>query len=183
MTRNESEKLYELIGKDAAIWLEKAQGLKYCALILKNHLLASVDTPPSRRRVETNALFDSTLLLLGLAFENLIKGAYIAQEPERVDKYRLDRSSWQADSGHGISEFAKTLTHLDTEEEDLLQRLQESIVWASRFPIPTKSSRYHDSRSPVNKRRLSTRDFKVAEDLFNRLEEILMRDRNANPPT
>lgn len=183
MTRDESEKLYELVGKDAGIWLEKAQGLKYCALILRNHLLASVDTPPNKRRVETNGLFDSTLLLLGLAFENLIKGAYIAQEPERVDKMRLDRSLWQADSGHGISEFAKSLTHLNPDEEDLLQRLQESIVWASRFPIPTKSSRYHDSRSPVNKRQLSTRDFEVADGLFKKLEEILIRTRNANPPT
>lgn len=185
MTRKESEELYELIGKDAALWLEHAKGLRYCAVILKNQLVALFDTPdtPSNdRRVETNGLVDSTLLLLGLAFENLIKGVYIAQEPGRVDKTRLDRSLWQADSGHGISEFAKSLTQIDTDEEDLLQRLQESIVWAGRFPIPTKSSRFHTSRSPVNKRSLSTRDFEVAEGLFAKLERILVRARNANPP-
>jgi len=183
MTMNESEKKYELIGKDALLWLEKAQGLKYCALILKDQLLASIDIPPNQRRVETNALFDSTLLLLGLAFENLIKGVYIAQNSNLVDKKRLNRSLWQADNGHAIAEFAKSLIPLGPDEEDLLQRLQESIVWASRFPIPTKSSRYHNSIWPVNKRRLSTRDFEIAESLFQNLERILIKARNANSST
>jgi hypothetical protein len=180
---NESEKTYELIGRDALIWLEKAQGLKFCALILKDQLVASIQIPPNERRVETNALFDCTLLLLGLAFENLIKGVHVARNPNLVDKKRLNRSLWQADKGHAIVEFAESLMPLSADEEDLLQRLQESIVWASRFPIPTKSSRYHNSIWPVNKRRLSTRDFEIAESLFQKLEQILMKARDANSST
>jgi hypothetical protein len=79
----------------------------------------------------------STMLLLGLSFENLIKGVYVARNPTLVDRARLDRSLWRADGGHGIRVFAKSLIALEQVEEDLLDRLQTYVVWAGRFPIPT----------------------------------------------
>jgi hypothetical protein len=117
------------------------------------------------------------MLLLGLAFENLIKGVYVARNPALVDRTRLDRSPWQADSGHGIRDFAKTLTRLEPDEEELLDRLQEYLVWAGRFPIPTKSGRYHQNRSPVNKQRVSTDDLDTAHRLLEKLKELLIQFR------
>src|SRR5687767_5965269 len=120
-TLSESEELYELSGKEALIWLEKAEGHRYCAKILKGHLLEMVGgkTPAWTRRVETLGVVSSVLLLLGLAFENLIKGVYVAQNPRLVDRKRLDRSLWQSDGGHGIADFAKNLMRLTPEEEEL----------------------------------------------------------------
>jgi len=180
-TLSESEELYELSGKEALMWLEKAQGHRYCAGILKNHVLEMVgnNTPAWSRRIETLGVVSSTLLLLGLAFENLIKGVYVARNPTLVDRTRLDRSLWKADGGHGITDFAKALMKLAPEEEELLDRLQEYVVWAGRFPIPTKSGRYHQNLSPVNKHQFSTADFEVADRLFEKLKERLIKYREA----
>ena len=180
LSRSESEELYELSGSDALIWLEKAEGHRYCARILKNQLLEMVNddsTPAWSRRIETLGVVSSTLLLLGLTFENLIKGVYVARNPALVDRTRLDRSLWQSDGGHGITAFAKTLMTLTPEEEELLDRLQEYIVWAGRFPIPTKSRRYHQNLSPVNKHQFGTAYFAVADLLFEKLKEQLMKSR------
>jgi hypothetical protein len=179
LTRSESEELYERSGKDALIWLEKAEGHRYSARILKNQLLEMVsdNTPAWSRRIETLGVVSSTLLLLGLAFENLIKGVYVARNPTLVDRTRLDRSLWQSDSGHGIATFAKTLMTLTPEEDELLDRLQEYVVWAGRFPIPTKSGRYHQNLSPVNKHQFSTADFETADRLFEKLKEQLTKSR------
>ena len=178
VTRSESDELYELSGKEALIWLEKAQGLRYCAGILKDKLLEMwKDTPPASRRIETLGVVSSTLLLLGLTFENLIKGVYVARNPALVDRSRLDRSLWQSDGGHGITEFAKALMKLAPEEEELMDRLQEYVVWAGRFPIPTKSGRYHQNLNPVNKQQFSTVDFEVADNLFDKLKEQLITFR------
>jgi hypothetical protein len=99
------------------------------------------------------------------------------------DRLNLPNKLPSTGEGHAIAEFAKSLTLLTRDEEDFLERLQESIVWASRFPIPTKSSRYHDSISPVNKRRISTQDFEMAESLFQKLEDKLLEARGADRST
>ena len=180
-TRAESDETYRLLGQESLQWLEKAQGLRYCAVILKTHLLEIIDSPPASRRVETLGVVNSTLLLLGFAFENLIKGVKIAQNPNLVDRDRFDIKPWRkADAGHGITTLAKSLVTLTSDEEELLNRLQESILWAGRFPIPLTSGRYHDSHSPVNKHQFSTTDFEVAERLFERLEKELMKFRSVH---
>ncbi len=180
-TRAESDEQYKLLGQESLQWLEKAQGLRYCAGILKTHLLEVIDAPPASRRVETLGVVNSTLLLLGLAFENLIKGVKIAENPNLVDRDRFDIKLWRRDDGgHGITTLAKSLVTLTSDEEELLNRLQESILWAGRFPIPLTSGRYHDSHSPVNKHQLSTADFDVADRLFDRLEEQLMKFRSVH---
>ena len=182
MNRSESDEQYRLLGQESLMWLEKAQGLRYCAEILNAHLMEDlVNAPPASRRIETNGVVSSALLLLGLAFENLIKGVDVARDPSLVNLDRLDLRLWRhEDGGHGIRNFAKSLVTLDTDEEELLDRLQESIFWAGRFPIPLKSGRYYESRNPVNKHRLSTADSAVAARLFKKLEAELRKLRSVH---
>jgi hypothetical protein len=179
-TRSESDEQYKMVGQDSLQWLEKAQGLKYCAQILRDHLQENIDVAPASRRVETLGLVNSTLLMLGLAFENLIKGVKIAEDPTLVNLNGFDIKAWKKlDGGHGIKSLAQSLLILESDEEELLDRLQESIFWAGRFPIPLKSERYHESRIPINKHQLSMIDFGVAEQLFSKLEKELIRFRDA----
>lgn len=168
MPRDELEAQYELVGGSPKQWLEKSHGFMHCANILMEKLVGMMDVPPHSRRVETLGLVDSILLLLGLAFENLIKGVYIAKHPSLVNRDGLDRSMWKADSGHGITEYADSLVKLEPDEKNLLIRLQEYVVWAGRYPIPTKSGRYGDSKDS-GKHRLSTSDFETSNRLFNKL--------------
>jgi hypothetical protein len=77
----------------------------------------------------------SFMLLTAIAFENLLKGIAVVADP----------TGWQAlkaDSGHGISTFAAMFTTLSESESDLLQRLQEYLVWAGSYTIPKKPARY-----------------------------------------
>lgn len=62
-TLSESDELYELSGKDALMWLEKAQGQRYCVGVLKDRLVEMVNeaVPASSRRVETLGVVSSTM--------------------------------------------------------------------------------------------------------------------------
>jgi hypothetical protein len=175
MSKAQSEEFYELRGRDLHVWLEYARSLQYSAEVLRDHLLSRMDVPPVLRRVETLGLVHSTMLLLGLAAENLIKGVYVAQNPGLVTREKLDRSLWTSDGGHGIKDFARSLLTLEPEEVELLGRLQEHVVWAGRYPIPTKSSRYYDSEHPQDMLKFNTIDFQMAERLFEKL--IVEMDR------
>lgn len=76
--------------------------------------------------------------------------------------------------------LAKSLMTLEPDEDELLDRLQEYVVWAGRFPIPTKSGRYHQSRNPINKHQFNT-DLSTADRLFEKLKEQLLRFRESQP--
>jgi len=181
VTRSESKEQYKMRGQESLHWLEKAQGLRYCAGVLKTHLLETIDTPPASRRVETIGVVNSTLLLLGFAFENLIKGVKIAEDSSLVDLDRFNIKSWRKDDGgHGIKTLAASLITLTSAEGELLDRLQESIFWAGRFPIPLTSERYHESNNPVNKHQLSAGDFETTDQLFEKLQEQLMKFRSVH---
>ncbi len=57
MNRSESDEQYRLVGQEALMWLEKAQGLRYCAEMLNTHLLEDlINSPPASRRVEMNGV-------------------------------------------------------------------------------------------------------------------------------
>src|SRR5690349_17203532 len=101
MTRAESDKQYKMIGQESLHWLEKAEGLRYSAEVLKDHLVENLNTPPATRRVETLGLVNSALLLLGFGFENLIKGVKVAKDPSLVDLDGLNIKAWKKkESGH-----------------------------------------------------------------------------------
>jgi hypothetical protein len=177
-TPSESDKQFRTIGQEPLQWLEKAQGQRYCAEVLKNHLLENLALPRARRRVETLGLVNSTLFLLGQAFENLIKGVMVAKDPGLVDFDLFDiKNLKKVDGGHGISSLACALVSLESDEEELLDRLQESIYWAGRFPIPLTSKRYYESNHPVNKHQFNVIDFEVSDRLFNKLERELRKFR------
>jgi hypothetical protein len=134
-TSSETDKQFRSIGQEPLQWLEKAQGQRYCAEVLKNHLLENLNVSPARRRIETLGLVNSTLFLLGQAFENLIKGVMVAKDPGLVDFDLFDiKNLKKVDGGHGIRSLASALITLESDEEELLDRLQESIFWAGVFP-------------------------------------------------
>jgi hypothetical protein len=170
MSKTQSDTLYELIGQDPQSWVETALGLKYASRLMRNLLLSIVGVPPASRRVETLGLVHSAMLLLGLAFENLLKSIYVGQNPSLVTRDRLNPVGGRSDGGHNLRKLASALTALESDEADLLTRLQEHVVWAGRYPIPTKSSRYHDSNQPHTKVQFNpAADFAVADRLFAKL--------------
>ena len=179
-TKQSTEATYELIGNDAMGWLEQAITLKLSADIILKELLAVL--PQSQVvpgiREKKLACIRSFMLLTGLAFENLIKGIFVARYPNLVSKQKMDTALWSAiRKGHGISTLAKQVTILQSAELDVLVRLEEYIVWAGRYPIPMNSNQYFQSEAPRNLRTFKSTDPALVNGLFERLSEILTDER------
>lgn len=188
MSKLESDQQFHSLGSDAYHWLEKAEGLWYVVRILRDRYSTLVHTePPAERRVETLGLFDSIRLIMGCALENLIKGVYIARNPAQVDRQKLSPSWPGARGGHGIAEQARELMRgggsptFDSNELDLLTRLEEAVYWAGRYPIPNLSRTYHSAREPRNLHTLRGADFDTADRLFAKLKASLEAARIPPP--
>lgn len=121
-------------------------------------------------RVKKLAYFHSFMLLTGLAFENLIKGILIGRCKTIVNQESIDTSHWGGKSGHGIEELARKVTSISSDESNLLKRLQESLIWGGRYPIPKTSGVYFANRDLLS---LLPTDFVLINNLFLRLEGIL----------
>ena len=162
---NDAEAIYELIEDDPLSWLEQAEGARMSADVIWaayttiRHLS---QTMPGVRE-KNLAYIHSFMLLTCIAFENLLKGLAVAKKLK----------SWReliADGGHGISYYAQKVTTVSAAEAHLLERVQEYLVWAGRYAIPTKAQRYASRR---DLRRLRADDQDVASSLFARLKQEL----------
>jgi len=162
---NDSQETYQLLESDPLSWLEQARGARLSADVIYaalTEIMPLSQTLPGVREKKL-AYMQSFMLLTALAFENLLKGIAVAEEP----------TSWkrlQDDSGHGISTFAAAVTALSGAERDLLQRLQEYLVWAGRYTIPTKPARFASNHLL---RTLRANDSLLISALFERLSAIL----------
>ena len=156
---------YELLASDAPNWLEQAKGLRLSADVIYAALQKIIplsQTLPGIREKKL-AYVQSFMLLTAAAFENLLKGIAVAEHPNGWEKLK-------SDSGHGISDFARTVMQLSDAESNLLQRLQEYLVWAGRYTIATTATRYASHR---HLRTLRSTDYALIGDLFDRLSEVL----------
>ncbi len=68
---------------------------------------------------------------------------------------------------------------INDSEYFLLQRLEEYLVWAGKYPMPLKSTVYLASQNPMNLRSLQVSDFELIEMLFTRLAQILVEEWRA----
>src|SRR5687768_311043 len=142
--KHEAEKLFELIGQDAQMWLEQAKQLKMSAdviLVELEKILPLSQVLPGVR-VKKVAYIHSFMLLTGMAFENLIKGILVGRDKTVVDQQKIDNRLWNVRGGHGIAELGKRVTSLTPDESDLLKRLEEYLFWAGRYPLPLNSDVY-----------------------------------------
>jgi excisionase family DNA binding protein len=177
----QAEEVYEIVGQDALAWLEHAKTLKLSADVILQELIRispqSQVLPGVRER--KLAYVRSFMLLTGLAFENLIKGIFIARNPRLVDRKKLDAQLWSAvRKGHGISTLANQVTSLHPEELNLLSRLEEALIWAGRYPIPMNSTQYFQTMLS-NKVSLNPAvDSELINSLFERLSAILEMERS-----
>ena len=162
---NDPNETYQLLESDALSWLEQARGARLSAEVIYAALMEIMPLSQTLPRVREKKLayMQSFMLLTAIAFENLLKGIATSDDPTGWKRL-------QDDGGHGISTFAATVTTLSDAERDLLQRLQEYLVWAGRYIIPTKPTRYS---SKHQLRKLRSSDPSLIAELFERLSAIL----------
>ena len=125
-------------------------------------------------------LQENEQLLTGLAFENLIKGILIQRDTTLVTWEKIE-SGILPRGGHGISSRAKKILNLAPREFNLLQRIEEYLFWAGRYPLPLKSGIYHNSEVQELRSGRSD-DPPLIDALFQRLIEILRHERRKRKP-
>lgn len=177
MSQSLEETNYELLSQNPQNWLQQAKWLKISAeAILKEFNEATHCRNLPERREKKLAFFQSLLMLMGLSFENLIKGVHIAQTPALSAEERLKDWKKNHRGGHGIVSLAKVVTHLNAEEENLLKRLEIYSVWAGRYTTPTNLERYIETLKPENLHNFSPADEQLWNELFARLSETLQTE-------
>jgi hypothetical protein len=169
MSHSNEEEMYELLGQSPLTWLEQAEFLRMSAVLildkLREVLLVPQVYPGVREQKVTFA--DSFMLLMGLSFENLIKGVHIAKTPNLPveDRTKIWRSHR---GGHGISTLIKVVARVSSDEESLLKRLEEYAFWAGRYPIPVNTNQYVKSIKPQNLHSFTMQDPTLCDTLFER---------------
>jgi hypothetical protein len=174
MSHSNEEEIYELLGQSSLTWLEQAEFLRMSAVLILDKLREVLPVPQVNPGVREQkvAFVDSFMLLMGLSFENLIKGVHITKTPSLSVQDRM--KIWKSHrGGHGISTLIKVVASISAEEESLLKRLEEYAFWAGRYPIPVNTSQYVKSIKPQNLRSLTMQDPTLCDTLFERLASML----------
>jgi len=177
--KQENEELFEIIGSDAYYWLAQAKQLKMAADALLPHLKEAFTIPPALPGAQDKrfAFFHSYRLLMGLAFENVIKGILIGRNPALVNTEKIE-SGILGRGGHRIAEGARKIISLSSHEFQLLQSVQEYLFWAGRYPLPLKSTIYHNSEMQQLRSGRSD-DSESLDALFRKLVVVLEQEREA----
>jgi hypothetical protein len=156
--------------------LLKLNNLKMAADSIYPKLAEAFRIPPGLPGAQDKrfAFFHSYMLLVGLAFENLIKGICIGRDSSLIDQEKIERGILSR-GGHGIASGAKQILALESNELQLLKRVEEYLFWAGRYPLPLKSSIYHNSEVQELRSGRSD-DPPVINALFERLVQVLERE-------
>jgi len=86
--------------------------------------------------------------LLGLVFENLLKGLYVMHNPPVCGELEDIRSGLNGIANHNLKELArKACFKISTEEDAIFVALNEHISWVGRYPVPLKRKDYHHTLS------------------------------------
>jgi len=143
---------FKLVGSDPWAWQRRARHLKIAADAMLEKLNDTVDSENITQDLidKQVAYLNSFMLLIGLAFENLIRGITIARNPALIDEQKLSGKEWNVRGGHGIAVLARKITGLNRNEIDVLERLEEFTFWAGRYPIPNLANAYKKATMPRN---------------------------------
>jgi hypothetical protein len=173
---DENKDLFELLASDGQTWLAQSTQLKMAADSILPNVFEAIKIPPALpgAQLKRFAFIDSYMLLTGMAFENLIKGILIQRDKTLVTREQIE-SGILPRGGHGILTGANDILALTVAESDVLQRIEEYLFWAGRYPVPLKSGTYHNSEVQ-ELRSWRTDDPPLVNSLFQRLTDILRRE-------
>ena len=173
--REQFEETYALTSTDPGAWAEQAQGMKVAAELILQSLLEILPRSQNQPgiRLKKLAYVRSYMLLMGFSFENLLK-AIAAKQGLLMTNPGLcfDARVAKEKGGHGLTGIARSLQlDLSPTEKEYLQRLEEYVYWAGRYPVPLKRGTYVGAHSS---RRLSfySSDSDMGTKLFDRLAKL-----------
>lgn len=128
--------VYKGVATDPRHWLNYARSLRLAASILQPHFESEPSSGPNENKKGFRPAVGPTyLLLVGFAVENYAKAISIILDPDVVSDGKLVRLKRHDLLGL----LADIRFHLSPEEDELVERLEQFVQWAGRYPVPTKA--------------------------------------------
>ena len=170
--------LFELEANEELFWVYSASSLWTAANIL-------LEKEKQRKHVSgilEPHLLSVSIMLVGFAIENLIKGV-IAKE-EGILKKRQEIKEPHHDL---LKLFKKIKFPLSLDEEKVVLVVKEYVMWAGRYPIPKKADQRPQSglliRAGRNRKKSSegvwmidqVSEFRIEPDIFNVSQGLLRK--------
>lgn len=129
------DKQHKLSGAMPVVWLLTAEQLLRTFQMLTDQARQDLSDAYGGDESITYPISSIAMMLGGFAIENLLKGIKVSQGSQVFD----DRGFFTIKT-HDILELAvQAGVELDTEEKALLERLEQFVIWAGRYPIPLSS--------------------------------------------
>jgi hypothetical protein len=144
ITRNVTMPITIEQAADFAIYARRPETWAIAArrqLAVAQHLFAHEESLRSAQRSmfdERSGSHYAACLHAGLAVENAAKAALVARDPTVItNRGTIDKAKFGLGGGHGLRSIAQSvLSSLSRDEQMLLDKLQEYVVWAGRYTIP-----------------------------------------------
>jgi hypothetical protein len=123
-------------------------------------------------------LHDTYLMLVGYALENLLKAAIVKSDTRKIFDQTIARGVLPKELNqhklHELSLLAKV--RLSSEQRETIERVSVNVVWAGRYPVPTKA----EVEQPVPQtypfatsysRAFSLQDIQIIKDIAEHISE------------
>ena len=162
-------------------WHDNAKRHRYSAEVLYEKLSELYEYEDFENLQELNekrsAIFQSYMMLIGFALENLIKAVaiknYLSKGNQIFSFEDLQKKVWRVKNAHNIGEIAKNCDFPSTEKElDLLNRYSEFVMWAGRYHIPKHKPDY-DKAFGDSRLRRKIGDHLIIESIFSKSNTLL----------
>jgi hypothetical protein len=172
------EDLFDAQANEPVAWIELASSLRLAARPVFARWKEIRDASPNRDEVRLEQLgcVRAYMLLIAAAFENMLKAIAVKRGLLIAHGGQLNPNGSEfPGSGHALREMASSLQlDLSPTDVDLLRRLGEYYLWASRYPVPKNAQRSASAQRNVLLRLISS-DVRLSDDLFNRLIRIALQ--------
>jgi hypothetical protein len=172
------EELFDAQASEPVAWIELAQTLRLGARPVLARLQEIRDATPNNEdvRLEQLGCVRAYMLLIAAALENMLKAIAVKRGfiTAAGGELHHDGSVFPV-NGHALKDMASSLQlELTPTDVDLLRRLGEYYLWASRYPVPKKARRSASAEKNALLR-LSSSDVQLSDDLFDRLLRIALQ--------
>lgn len=121
--------------------------------------VAALRSQASKFFEEFSGCYYGSFMHAGFAVENAVKAVLIFRDPTIVlSNGKLDGKKLGPKGGHGLRALVgSVLSGLTNEDQDLLLKLEEHVIWAGRYTVPMKAVVLYDN-AVMNVLRLSPAD-------------------------
>jgi LAO/AO transport system kinase len=178
------EPIFAEIAADPLFWFWAADDLLSAAEALKPLVEAywQLEHRRAKRRQEGRGLVAFSyvpdprgiyFMLVGYALENLCKGELIQRGKIDVETVALEKGELPKEmTSHNLTVLLQRLGfQLDQQDALLVKRLERSVVWAARYPVPKSTD--HSSLMDPEACREREGDVEAVENLVTRVKEFI----------